>query len=455
LIGGSTLGPFSNKNHFALFLNIMFTIAAGITWISAAMISRKHPEQNYGIGLSYAIDFASEVPLRLFVSALLAAGVFFSLSRGGVLSLIVAIAVFAVLFIKRGGMRRDGRGRNLMFWTAVVAFVLVLLLGWEKIFSRLFRFVITGERSDDLGRLKVLPYMMTFIHKVWITGCGFGSFRHVFPVFQGEEIQFGRWLHSHNEWLQLFAEGGIFSFILLGISVILILREINEIIRAKETRINLFGIAIAGTATVVIVHSLFDYGLNKPPNAWTVAILIAVCFVIIRFRHDYNVYANLFQKTFFIRILAVIILVVIMLAIYWEYNLMTTFCRLSHIRLYHREMMKSGSKAMDREYYLRKILYIADRLNTSYCLPDSTRETSYKLISFAMDKDLDPDLRLETAKQALRFAYNSVVSAPSDYLAWLQLARSLAVVGEWRDALLCLDMAKKMAPPGSKNSLFY
>lgn len=61
---------------------------------------------------------------------------------------------------------------------------------------------------------------------------------------------------------------------------------------------------------------------------------------------------------------------------------------------------------------------------------------------------------MKAAVESLRFGYESVLGAPADYLAWLQLARSLATLGEWQDAWKCFEMAEKYSAPGLDLRLF-
>ena len=77
------------------------------------------------------------------------------------------------------------------------------------------------------------------------------------------------------------------------------------------------------------------------------------------------------------------------------------------------------------------------------CGPDTLREMSEAHFRWALDKDQPAEFRLSLARRAARLAARAVELAPSDYLTWLALARSKAIVGEWDAAESYLEESRR------------
>ena len=84
----------------------------------------------------------------------------------------------------------------------------VVWTGWKPVVERMGS--LADVARDPVGNSRYAATMSTWsmFQAAPALGCGFGAFQHVFPRFQDPRIQFGRWLHAHNDWVQLLAEGG-------------------------------------------------------------------------------------------------------------------------------------------------------------------------------------------------------------------------------------------------------
>jgi hypothetical protein len=86
-------------------------------------------------------------------------------------------------------------------------------------------------------------------------GIGAGSFVHIYPALnsQTETIQ-GIFINAaHNDWLQIFAENGIFSLVVFSINLLIFKRKYN---RKLE-------IALLIIVVFISLHSLIDYPLRS------------------------------------------------------------------------------------------------------------------------------------------------------------------------------------------------
>jgi len=463
---GDLLGPFTNRNHFAMCMNMVFALAAGMAWISAALLMAKSSMAGGdSLGFKFVVDYASDVPLRVFMAALAGAGVFFSLSRGGMLSLLAALILAGIFFVRRGGLSRSGGGKKTVVCLMVLLCLLVIALGWSRVFTRFMSLFSIVHSDVDMGRLKVLPYVCQLAAAFWVTGCGFGAFQYVFPAFQGLDVQFGRWLHAHNEVFQVMTEGGLVAVILSVFVAWALAVRLRRSVRAPETRISLFGIAVVIGVAAVGLQSLFDYGLRKPANAWMFAVILALGVRVYEFSRAANNpismdtdsetgngwWAFLAGKA--ARGFALAGLVTVTVAMLLEWQAFGGMFAFAGLRRESRALEQQMVHAPGSHGLAAHVAESAGKSLNSY-LPELQREVATFCGRWALDGRLDPDVRMVFAGQAVRSGVMTVRGAPADYLGWLVLGRSLAIVGEWSDAQRCLERARQLAVPGTRMQLF-
>ena len=80
--------------------------------------------------------------------------------------------------------------------------------------------------------------------------------------------------------------------------------------------------------------------------------------------------------------------------------------------------------------------------------PDALTEVSSACLEWAGKKELDPEICLRLADEAVQAAMLAVYAAPSDYECWLRLAYAQSVLGLKEQAEICLNRAQELAPPG-------
>jgi hypothetical protein len=76
--------------------------------------------------------------------------------------------------------------------------------------------------------------------------------------------------------------------------------------------------------------------------------------------------------------------------------------------------------------------------------PDELGEITAALLQWAFDSDLPRAFRNDLAGKAVETASLAVTGAPSDYLAWLGLARTYFALGQWDQSELALGRARAL-----------
>jgi O-antigen ligase len=270
--GGDIFGPFTNRNHFAAYTNMTLGVTLGLL-----MASSRAPSFQALTTLREKVAWLSTskggpMALLAFGAALMAAAVCVSLSRGGISSLAASLGIAggAAALTSKDALHKRGRIVGAVGLLTVAA---VLWLGWQPVVGRLGTLVQVAK--DPLGNSRATATLDTvrMFCAAPVLGSGFGTFQHVFPVFQSPSIQFGRWPHAHNDYAQLLAEGGVVGALLALLAGCLFVAAVwRRFAQATaEARLLVAGLAVGILA--LAVHSLFDFSLHKPAVALLLAAL--------------------------------------------------------------------------------------------------------------------------------------------------------------------------------------
>jgi O-antigen ligase len=244
--GGSPFGPFVNRNHFAGLIGMIIPL---------------------GLGLSLEEKKMEKKLILIFLSLIMALGIFYSLSRGGIISFLFSMVFFIALVITRRHYRRYIH-YLIIFLSGVICYL--LYLGISPIVER---FAQSGLSSE--GRMLVWKATLkAFADFAWF-GTGLGTFRYVFPLYYPEGLQ-SNFLYAHNDYLQFLLETGVVGASLLALAS-LSLAGIAFKACSKESP----SFIMAGLATSMIymlVHSFFDFNLHIPSNAIMFSVILGLLY---------------------------------------------------------------------------------------------------------------------------------------------------------------------------------
>jgi O-antigen ligase len=275
----SLFGPFVNHSHFAGFVEM-------IAPIPVALILRRTVRNE--LMLLYG-----------FAAAMMGLAVMMSLSRGGIISFAAGMMFIVVFGFKPRAAEGAGSGRSsLSRWGAmlvapsrigvIIVMIFTISVGvWWVGADPVIRRIQKGELvmdapSKDPGKetfFQSRGYIWrdtaTMIRENWVTGIGLGAFQTVYPIYSKRE---GALVvsQSHNDYLQILADGGILGAILALWFIVLLARDT---VRASRHRNSLMaGTALGCSAGLfaLFVHSLFDFNFQIPSNALLFLVLSAV-----------------------------------------------------------------------------------------------------------------------------------------------------------------------------------
>jgi O-antigen ligase len=237
--GGAPFGPFVNRNHFAGFIGMLIPS---------------------GMGLALECKRTEKTLLITFLTLVMAIGLFYSLSRGGIISFFMSTALFLFLIMIKKGKRKA------LLYIFIFLFFLTFYLLHLGISPVTEMFISEGLSSG--GRLLVWKgTFKAFGDFMWF-GTGLGTFRHVFPLYEAGGIN-AEFHHAHNDYLQLLLEAGLigtlFAFMFISAMAMLVLRHGFDKGRSFIT----YG--LVASMFYMFVHSIFDFNLHMPSNAITLS----------------------------------------------------------------------------------------------------------------------------------------------------------------------------------------
>lgn len=283
----SFFGPYINHNHFAGYQAMAILLGLGVLFARPA---DAHSDVLYTwrqrLLWWFGLLARGRGPL-VYALAVMTGALFFSLSRGGVLSFLLGLVLLSVLLLTchRGADRRA-------VWIITLAAMAGMLL-WLGITPLLARFEGITYGEDALtwaGRLPVFQATWKMSKDFPLFGVGYEAFPVIFPRYQlAAPIQL-HFPQAHNDFLQLLAETGWVGFVLLVGGV---LRLVADIVRRWRAQHDPFVQAMiaAGVAALsaMAIHSLVDFNLHIPANALLFTTTLALTYACANLPHGRSV----------------------------------------------------------------------------------------------------------------------------------------------------------------------
>src|SRR5208283_2057731 len=243
-MGGWIYGPYVNHNHYAGLMEMLVPIPLVLSLTRLASSKAR-------TGAAAA-------------AAVMAGTIFLSGSRGGMMAIVVELAILAGLLIKQKRGLRTAIGMSVFM--VIVVGLLVWIGGGEL--SR--RIATVGPEHTELAgdiRNYINRDGLRMFLKRPILGWGLGTFPVVYPEFRTFYTNFFV-NQAHNDYLQLLIETGVLGFATM-------LWFLATIFRRAFKKIGKWEVEMSGAVTLacviglsgILVHSAVDFNLQIPANA--------------------------------------------------------------------------------------------------------------------------------------------------------------------------------------------
>jgi len=207
-----------------------------------------------------------------YAAAVMMAGIFFSESRGGWLSLLAAIGALTFFALRYGTLR---------WWLPVIG--LVLFIGtvaaafrWSSMVQMRMAEVTEGVQTGTVGkyfRLEIARDALRIARDHPVFGTGPATFTYIHPRYQSGTLGV-RAVFTHDDYLNCLDDYGLVGFGLAMIFVFLVTLTLMQRVRADFRWGDRVVVATSLTAwCALLIHSFLDFNLHIPANAMWLAAL--------------------------------------------------------------------------------------------------------------------------------------------------------------------------------------
>ncbi|HLB73317.1 MAG TPA: O-antigen ligase family protein [Sedimentisphaerales bacterium] len=269
-------GPFVNHSNYGQFMNLSIGAALGL------LIVKLH--QGFAgkeITPRVIVKYLGSRSARLIwllvaIMAVGAATVFISLTRGGMISVFVAMVFTTLLLAMQRSLRK-------CVWGVIVAAFITLLCVLHVRFDAIYDSLASLRNFDgvDAGRLQILKDIGQIWTKFPVWGTGLGTHSVVYPMFDRSTIpQLAA--HAENEYAQVLEETGLAGLGVLMVFAVIIWSVYAKNIRGARLSIRTASYGLGFGLLAVLIHSFSDFGQHLPANAVLSAVSCALLLALAR-----------------------------------------------------------------------------------------------------------------------------------------------------------------------------
>lgn len=267
---GIASGNFPNRNHFAGHLNMVGFLVIGL------LISKTSSE-----GVSFSFRMQMQAVSRFFLSnsgrlrlalVMLVIGLVLTRSRTGNMAFISVLSLCFILMYVGFPSQRKAIAILLFSIAAVDVAVVSNFVGLDKVVDRIENTHVDREYRDEYNRDS-----LQLIASSPLVGTGPGSYASTIRAFQNSDTPV-LFLHAHNDVLQFPAELGVPASLVLGLIVLAsICAGFASFLFRKHPFYRGVGLGSSAAVCSICFHSLTDFNLQIPANAWLFVVCLAIC----------------------------------------------------------------------------------------------------------------------------------------------------------------------------------
>ncbi|MBW2149269.1 MAG: O-antigen ligase family protein [Deltaproteobacteria bacterium] len=279
------MGPFVNENHYAGYMEMTICLGLGYFLFRMEQAAGSHRKKGWRHRLTSIKSPANG--LILFAVVVMAVSVLFSLSRGGILTLILSLLNIAYLVALRQVVKKKRaapaatQARNLLAPVLTACWLILLFAVWLGAEPVVEEMLTLRDVSRQI-KLQVMRDTIGIVRDYPLVGTGMGTFPYVYPAYQSfsSDVLF---THTENDYLQLLSEGGVMGFALMAgiigwIGAVMMKGMLPRASIANSRRPDNSPIILGCLAALLsmLVHSFFDFNLHIPSNALLFTAILAM-----------------------------------------------------------------------------------------------------------------------------------------------------------------------------------
>ena len=258
-------GSFINPNNLAGFLELAF----GLVLVRGLLMHR-----NKGSVEAFAVRRM----VIIYVALMALMGIGISLSRGGWLATVVGLAILAVW----------GDWRARMHWGrfagVAVGIILLGLIAWKIAPYRVARALTIVDKDGGVSvgfadktlnsRLFLWKSTLSIIRENPVFGTGVASWQWMHPKYRNPQVR-THTDYAHNDYLNLLSDYGVVGF---GLMLWVFVAFFRQAVKTSDARLpseeRSWTVGAVVGVTAVLVHSILDFNLHIPGNAFALAVVM-------------------------------------------------------------------------------------------------------------------------------------------------------------------------------------
>ncbi len=268
---GESFGPFVNRNHFAGWMLMALPVALAYFFGRVAKTAA-HPRHGWRAWVVwFASDEANDTVLAGLAALVMALGLMLTMSRSGILGLVVALALTGALVIRH----QTTGGRRVL--TAAFLLIVAAAALWATGFDRLALRFTERDPASMGGRLGIWRDAWRIVRLFPVAGTGVNTFGVATVFFQTANPQV-HFTEAHNDYLQLLTDGGLLVTLPALAALVALARAARRARRAVSDDLADYWIrtgALVGLVAIACQEAV-DFSLQIPANATLFVVLMAL-----------------------------------------------------------------------------------------------------------------------------------------------------------------------------------
>jgi O-antigen ligase len=273
---GSATGTYVNHNHFAGLLEMILPLPLGLAFYHWQSSCRRHRRRTFRSLLENLGEPAILKCLVLLLAAtVLLVAIVFSLSRMGMISVLVSLGAMAAVVW-------TGRHRSPL----PAALILLLLAGgvitaaWVGVGPVVEHFEQLPQNeplaTGTEGRVALWKDSVKLIRAHPWTGVGLGCFEIAFTNVQSVRLTYVI-DHAHNDYLEIAAELGLpCALLFFGGLFWIAVRTLQASLQARSSLTRSLALGSFAGTSALLMHSIADFNLYIPANSLVFAVVLGI-----------------------------------------------------------------------------------------------------------------------------------------------------------------------------------
>lgn len=273
-VPGFLRGTIYNPDHFAFYLELLFPITLGLLF---AQLHVFDPGQSLREKILH-ISEDRRVILLFAAAVILAAGIYLTGCRAGIAVLLLSILFFAQMSVY---LRVNFSARRHLRLVFIMATLLAVFIGLQNTWSK---FLSKGLFGGS-GRIDYWTNTLAMFRDYPLFGTGLGTFKYAYFLY-GNQVN---WVdHAHNEYVESLADMGALIFVaFFALLAFLVFSLLRMWIGRRHPEIKPVVLGVLTALFAAFFHSLFDFSLRIPANAFLFLMLLALGLKLVTHKREF------------------------------------------------------------------------------------------------------------------------------------------------------------------------